>query len=280
MTAATLPETRAGRLAVERDGHVAWIVIDRPAKRNALSPQMWAALPGLVAQLDADPSIRVIGLRGAGGTFSAGADITEILDCLTDPATGLPTGGLLTEAERALAAVHKPTIAALDGFCMGGAWMLAGACDLRLAARSLRIGLTPSRIGIIFPESGIDALVRLVGPGVASYLLMTGDTVTAEDAERWGMLTRVVEDIDFQTRIQITAHRLARHSQLSVQAQKYLIKSAATGAEIPEARKTADALYREVVEGPDTAIGKNAFLAKTAPQFEWAGNSFWNPEIP
>lgn len=276
MTAQPLPEPPSGALEVRHDGPVAWVVLDRPDRRNALSPAMWAALPALLEELDADPEVRVIGLRGAGGVFSAGADITEVFECLGEPGTGLPRGGLLTEAEAALAAVHKPTVAALEGYCMGGAWMLAGACDLRIGTTSLRIGLTPARIGIVFPASGVEALVRLVGPGTASYLLLTGDTVTAADAERWGMLTRVVEDAAFETVLAEVVGGLAQRSQLSVQAHKHLLRLAPEAAPgTLGADEVSEALFRQVLDGPDARIGQQAFLAKKPPRFAWAGEDFW-----
>ena len=278
MTARPVPEAPAGALDVRREGPVAWVVLDRPGRRNALSPAMWAALPELLHELDADPSVRVIGLRGAGGVFSAGADIAEVFDCLGEPGTGLPRGGLLTDAEAALTAVHKPTVAALEGWCMGGAWMLAGACDLRIATASLRIGLTPARIGIVFPASGVESLVRLVGPGVASYLLLTGDTVTAEDADRWGMLTRVVDDTGFEEELRAVVTGLAQRSQLSVQAHKHLVRRAARGEDAPAVFGTdeiSEALFRQVLDGPDARIGQQAFLARTKPAFRWSGEDFW-----
>ena len=278
MTAQPLPETSTGTLTVAREDHIAWIILDRPDRRNALSPAMWAALPELLAELDADPTVRVIGVRGAGGVFSAGADIGEVFDCLGEPGTGLPRGGLLTEAETALRNVHKPTVAALKGYCMGGAWMLAAACDLRIATTSLRIGLTPARIGIVFPASGIQNLVRLVGPGTASYLLLTGDTITATDADRWGMLTRVVEDTQFETVLDQVVTELAQRSQLTVQAHKHLIRLAADSAGEPGAfgaDEVSEALFRQVLDGPDARIGQQAFLTKQKPRFEWSGEAFW-----
>ncbi|MCD1145172.1 enoyl-CoA hydratase/isomerase family protein [Kocuria sp. LUK] len=280
MTAQSLPEVAPGTLTVRHDGPTAWIVLDRPERRNALSPAMWAALPGLLHELDADPAVKVIGLRGAGGVFSAGADIGEVFDCLGEAGSGLPRGGLLTEAEAALAQVHKPTVAALEGFCMGGAWMLAGACDLRIAAASLRIGLTPARIGIVFPASGVRSLVRLVGPAVASALLLTGDTVPADRAEAWGMLTRVVADEQFEAALEEVVTGLAQRSQLSVQAHKHLVRLALAEDADDEADAfgrdpVSEALFREVRDGPDARIGQQAFLAKRRPRFTWTGEGFW-----
>jgi enoyl-CoA hydratase/carnithine racemase len=278
MTAQPLPEISTGTLTVQREGPVAWIVLDRPDRRNALSPAMWAGLPSLLHELDTDPDVRVIGLRGAGGVFSAGADISEIFDCLGEPGTGLPRGGLLSAAETALTEVHKPTVAALEGYCMGGAWMLAAACDLRIATTSLRIGLTPARIGIIFPATGIRNLVRLVGPGVDSYLLLTGDTVTADDAKSWGMLTRVTSAADFEAVVDEVVSGLAQRSQLSMQAHKHLIRYDAGGIDEPTSFGTdevSEALFRQVLAGPDARIGQRAFLTKQKPRFAWTGEKFW-----
>lgn len=278
MSAEPIPEAPTGALRVTRRGQVAWVVLDRPERRNALSPAMWAALPAVLRDLDADPGVRVIGLRGAGGVFSAGADIGEVFECLGEPGTGLPRGGLLTEAEAALAGLHKPTVAALEGYCMGGAWMLAGACDLRLAAASVRIGLTPARIGIVFPASGVQNLVRLVGPGTASYLLLSGDTVTALEAERWGMLTRVVADEHFEEQLESVVTGLAQRSQLSVQAHKHLLRLAVEDGAAAAAFGTdeiSEALFGQVLDGPDARIGQQAFLAKRTPVFHWAGEEFW-----
>lgn len=266
--------TGTGNFEIRHEDAMAWVVIDRPAKRNALSPQMWAALPDLLQELDADPSVRVIGLKGAGDTFSAGADIVEVLECLAEVDTGLPRGGLLTVAAQTLAAVRKPTVCVLQGYCMGGAWMLAQACDLRIAVPSLRIGLTPARIGIIYPEYGIETLVRLVGPATASYLLLTGDTVTAEDAERWGMLTRVVPEAELERTVNRICAGLGQNSQLSVQAHKYLIAAVQQRSRMPDDPTIRD-LYAEVVNGPDAGIGRQAFLAKSSPDFDWAGERFW-----
>lgn len=278
MGAQPIPATDIGALTVRRQDHIAWIILDRPERRNALSPAMWAGLPALLEQLDADPTVRVIGLRGAGGVFSAGADLGEVFECLGEAGTGLPRGGLLTEAEAALMGVHKPTVAALEGYCMGGAWMLAAACDLRVATTSLRIGLTPAKIGIIFPASGIQNLVQLVGPGVASYLLLTGDTISAANADQWGMLTRVVTDEDFETVLGEVVSGLAQRSQLTMQAHKHFIRLA-TGS-VQEvvgfgADEISEALFRQVLDGPDARIGQRAFLTKQKPSFKWSGESFW-----
>ncbi|MFC7402728.1 enoyl-CoA hydratase/isomerase family protein [Citricoccus sp. GCM10030269] len=273
----------SGTLRLRREGAVAWIILDRPQRRNALSPQMWRSLPGLLRELDEDPTVRVVGLRGAEGTFSAGADLSETFDCLGEPDTGLPRGGLLTAAEEALHQTRKPTLAALEGHCMGGAWMLAGACDLRIATASARIGLTPAKLGIIFPASGVESLVRLVGPGRASYLLLTGNTVTAPVALDWGMLTEVVPEGEFEESVSDLVSTLSRRSQLTMQAHKHLIRQSVVdhGGAVPVGRdETSAALYREVLTGPDAQIGLTAFRQKAAPDFEWSGEEFWRDRRP
>ncbi|NED57478.1 enoyl-CoA hydratase/isomerase family protein, partial [Micromonospora aurantiaca] len=127
---------------------VATITIDRPAKRNAMSADMWRALPGILDTLAKDDAVRVVVLTGAGGNFCAGADISELDDIHRDDDSHLST-----VAERALAAFPKPTLAAIEGYCVGGGCQLAAACDLRFAAEDARFGITPAKLGIVYPAA-------------------------------------------------------------------------------------------------------------------------------
>jgi enoyl-CoA hydratase/carnithine racemase len=123
---------------------VATIWIDNPRLRNALTKDMWQQVPGLVNGLASDSQTRVIVLRGVDGDFSAGAAVEELHDILHDASTGRHDGGHTTAAEDALTACPKPTIAAIDGYCIGGGWQLAGACDTRVASSGATFGITPS----------------------------------------------------------------------------------------------------------------------------------------
>ncbi|MET4704116.1 enoyl-CoA hydratase/isomerase family protein [Frigoribacterium sp. UYMn621] len=252
-------------LSVHQSGVVATLVIDNAHKRNALSAEMWQQFPPLLSRLASDDSVKVLIVRGAGEDFSAGADISE-LDGILHAPTG-QDGGYLTEGENALARFPRPTIAAIDGFCVGGGWQLAAACDIRLASSRASFGVTPSRIGIVYPLSGIERLVSVAGIAVAKYLLFSGDLVDAPTAERWGMVTSVVEPQDLWSEAASLANRLAARSQLSIHAMKQIVDAIASGADA----SAVNLRWQEEIAGSDDpAIGAAAFAAKRAPVFTWA----------
>ena len=159
---------------------VATVVIHHPAKRNAMTAAMWAALPPLLDALASDTGVRALVLTGEGGTFCAGADISTL--------QGSPeeAQSLAVRAEEALAAFPKPTLAAIRGHCVGGGSQLAAACDLRFAMEGALFGVTPAKLGIVYPASSTRRLVSLVGPAAAKYLLFSGELIDAERALRPG----------------------------------------------------------------------------------------------
>lgn len=277
-----MAERGAGTVTVSHSGPVAYLVLDNPSMRNALTQPMWQLLPGLLAELADDDTVKVVVVRGAGGHFSAGADIASVQAILRHRApeegavegdgegAGEGAGGDITVAEEALARFPKPTIAAIDGYCVGGGWQIAGACDLRLASEAAIYGVTPAKIGIVYPLSGIKRLVQLVGPATARYLLFTGDFVDATEALRLGLATKVLPQTTFWDGVAAFARHVAARSQLSVRAQKELINLIGQGDGGAAALDERNLYWqREMMVGEDAAIGVAAFLAKRTPQFTW-----------
>ncbi|MHA7305233.1 enoyl-CoA hydratase/isomerase family protein [Arthrobacter sp. TMN-49] len=254
-------------LRVERHGEVAVLIIDNPAMRNAVTHAMWQQFMALLQDLAADDGVKVLVVRGAGEHFSAGADIASLKAILHDPATGHHGGLDITAAEDALAAFPKPTIAAIDGYCVGGGWQIAGACDLRLASTEAVFGVTPAKIGIVYPLSGIQRLVDLAGPATAKYLLLSGDFVSAPEALRLGLVTKVLAGTAFWDEISDFAHHLAARSQFSHQAHKELVN--VLGASAAEVSGLYERWQQEMVRSADAEIGIAAFLAKETPRFTW-----------
>lgn len=260
-------DTGAGTLRVEQTGAVATIVIDNPRRRNALDQAMWQQFEPLLDRLAEDPSVKVVVVRGAGGNFSAGADISDLLAILHDPDSGAHDGGHVSAGENALAAFPKPTIAAIDGYCIGGAWQIAGACDIRIAAQSATFGITPAKVGIVYPLSGIERLVRLAGPAAAKYLLLTGDFITAAEAHGLGLLAKVIPEDGFQDEIQDFANRLATRSQLSTRAMKQIVDAiAANDLAVPA---ISGYWQDQMAASGEPEAGIRAFLAKEVPVFSW-----------
>lgn len=260
-------KTVAGTLRVEQSGAVATIVIDNPKRRNALNQEMWQQFAPLLDGLGADPAVKVVVVRGAEGNFSAGADISDLLAILHDPDSGAHDGGHVTAAENALATFHKPTIAAIEGYCVGGAWQIAGACDIRIAADSATFGITPAKVGIVYPLSGIERLVTIAGPATAKYLLFTGDFITAAEAHGLGMLARVVPGDGFQEYIRGFADRLATRSQLSIQSMKQIVD--AITANDPDLPGISTYWQDQMAASGEAETGISAFLAKETPVFGW-----------
>ncbi|MCC3265075.1 enoyl-CoA hydratase/isomerase family protein [Arthrobacter gengyunqii] len=267
-----------GTLLVTRDGPVATVLLSNPGRRNTLTARMWREFAVVLAPLAEDPDVLVVIIRGDGEDFSAGADISDLKAILHNPDNGLHDGGDVTAGEEAIAAFPKPVIAAVDGYCLGGAWQVAGACDFRLASDRAVFGITPAKIGIVYPLSGIERLVRLAGPGAAKYLLFSGDFVPAEQALRLGLVERVIPQADFWTDVASFAHRLAGRSQLSLQAMKELVDIIAFVGTEGAGHSGRNALEQasnrwqeEMAAAADPGIGVRAFLAKEDPVFTWTG---------
>lgn len=174
------------------------------------------ALPGVLDRLAVDSRVQVLIVTGAGTDFSAGADIADLPE---DPSH---FEVLHATAETALAAFPKPTIAAIQGFCIGGGCELAVACDLRLAAPGARFAITASRLGIAYPASVTQRLVRLIGPAKARYLLYTGELVDTY----WALGCGLIDDItatDVHLQARALASRITTRSAVAVHAAKQAI---------------------------------------------------------
>ena len=247
-----------GRVSCAIDDGVATVVLDNPAKRNAMTTQMWSALPPLLDSLAGNPDVRVVVVTGAGDSFSAGADISTL--------TGLTPGEPMpaTLAEDALVAFPKPVVAAIRGWCVGGGCQLAVACDLRVSEESARFGITPAKIGVVYPARTTARLVELVGPAAAKFLLFTGDFVDAERALRIGLVDELVPVGGLDARVAELARTLASRSQLTQHAAKDLIHAALAGQPLTERYR------RWAGEGrAELAEGVAAFAERRAPEFPW-----------
>ncbi|MER8222223.1 enoyl-CoA hydratase/isomerase family protein [Streptomyces sp. NPDC094143] len=236
-------------------GSVATVVISHPEKRNAMTAAMWRALPPLLGELAGDPAVRVLVLTGEGATFCAGADIATL--------RGSPREAqrLAVRAEEALAAFPKPTLAAIRGHCVGGGAQLAAACDLRFAEEGALFGVTPAKLGIVYPSSATRRLVSLVGPATAKYLLFSAELIDAERALRTGLVDEVLPAGELGKRVAEFTRVLASRSQLTQAAAK----------EFADGRTDRDAHWAgQARASGDTAEGVGAFLERRQPRFGWS----------
>ncbi|TQS45728.1 enoyl-CoA hydratase/isomerase family protein [Cryptosporangium phraense] len=242
-----------GQVGCTIDGGVATVVLDNPAKRNAMTTDMWNAIPPLLASLTADPDVRVVVVTGAGDAFSAGADISA----LTGLEPGVPSPAAL--AEDALVAFPKPIVAAIRGWCVGGGCQVSVAGDFRIAEEGARFGITPAKIGVVYPAATTARLVDLVGPAAAKFLLFTGDFIDAERALRIGLIDELVPAGALDARIAELTTTLVSRSQLTQHAAKDLVRAATIE------RQT----YWEEAGRAELAEGVAAFVERREPTFPW-----------
>jgi enoyl-CoA hydratase/carnithine racemase len=271
-----MDDHRTARVGLSIADGVAAVVLDNPAQRNALTKSMCLELQDLMPRLEADPSVRIVTLRGAGVTFSAGAAITELASVLLDRQDDGTVVDQLTRADAAIAEVSKPTIAIVDGPCMGGAWQLASACDFVLASERSTFAITPAKLGVIYPRHGIERLVRLVGPANAKFILFSGKTFTASRARELGLVTETFADDSFDESCRSLIATLLGRSRFTIHTLKRLIdlpSAADPSSDTAIDREWADA-WTAMTDGPDMAIGVAAFGRRERPRFTWSPDTF------
>lgn len=250
-------------IVVTRDGAVATIWLNRPDKRNAMSYDMWVGLADACGSLATDASVRVLVVRGAGGHFCAGADISGFAGGMSDDYQSRNRA-----AEESLAAFPRPTIAFISGSCVGGGVQIAGACDLRFADTSARFGITPARLGIAYPTYALERAVRLVGPSAAKHLLFSAELIDVDRALRIGLVDEVAEPDAAVERLAEFTRLLAEERSLLTQTiSKQMIDEIARTGGISDA--TIAQWAPVLADNPDMAEGVAAFGERRAPRFVW-----------
>ena len=204
---------------VEQRDRCAWVILDRPPL-NLIVPEMIDGLRAVFASLNRDPSVRAAIVTGAGRAMTAGMQIQFLVEL-----TAARAKPFIASLHEVIEAVHEapfPTIAMVNGACLGGGFELAMACDMRTAAAGAPLGLPEVKVGV---PSVIEAalLPGLVGPGRAAEMLLTGDSITAETALAWGLVNRVVPAADLERVTLELAHRIVECSPHAIRLQKELI---------------------------------------------------------
>ncbi|HZV03100.1 MAG TPA: enoyl-CoA hydratase-related protein, partial [Planctomycetota bacterium] len=215
---------------IEREeGNVALLVVDRPEKRNALDKATVEAFRSALRELKEDATVHALVVTGVEKSFVAGADIAEMRERRAEDALRAINASLFREVED----FPRPVIAAINGFALGGGCELALACDVRIAAKSAKLGQPEVGLGIIPAAGGCYRLARVVGLGRAKELIFTGRIITADEALAIGLVEEVVADGEAKTRALALAREIARQAPMAVRLAKSALNAFARG-ENPE----------------------------------------------
>jgi len=251
----------------ETTGAVARIRVDNPARRNAMTYEMWRDLASAVDRLGHDPAVRVVVVEGAGGHFVSGADISEFEARRGTAEAVAAYNAAVDAATAALASCPKPTLARITGVCIGGGLGIAMACDLRLAAGDARFAIPAARLGIAYPLEDVRRLVELVGPAAATDILCTGRTLGAAEALALGLVNRVAAADDLDRMVEETAGALAANAPLSIAASRAAVRAMLPGATAAD-RAAAELAAERCAASADYAEGRRAFMEKRPPRFQ------------
>lgn len=242
--------------------------LNRPERRNALSRAVWRALPDFCARIAASEALVVI-IEGAGGHFCAGADISEFEVVYRDAAATNEYLDAIQNALNALAALERPTLAKIEGNCVGGGLALALACDLRFCADDAHLAIPPAKLGLIYGFAETRRLVALIGPARAKDLLFSARRVAPVEALAMGLVDRVAAGDQLEASVAAYASDLAALSQQSIRGAKAAVNAVSEGLDAESAALRA--LVEKSALGEDFAEGRRAFAGKRPALFPSGG---------
>jgi enoyl-CoA hydratase/carnithine racemase len=240
---------------------IGWLLLDNPRRKNAISLSMWDGLLAGLKSLATNPAIRVVVLAGADGkNFCAGGDISEFNERLREMANA-PAEGL-----ELLRTIEKPTIAMIDGYCLGGGVALAASCDLRIAADDARVGIPAAKRGLTYDYGMMRAVVGLVGPARAKLIMYTARQFTAAEALRMGLVDEVAPAAALKGHVVALADEIAGNAPLSISASKFIIDMVMR----EESKRDMAACQERVMacaNSDDYREATRSFMEKRAPIF-------------
>jgi enoyl-CoA hydratase/carnithine racemase len=255
-----------GTVTVARDGTIATVAFDNRERLNALSTPMWQQLADVFRAISADHDIRCVVLRGAGDkAFAAGADIAAFATERHDMESARRYGAVMHGALAAIDQCRHPVVALIKGACIGGGLEVASRCDLRICGKSSRFGIPVNRLGLVVAYEEMKGLIDVAGPAAALEIVLEGRVFDAAEAERKGLVTRVVPDDTVEREAYATAARIAEGAPLVARWHKKIIKRLLDPAPLSEAEREDNFACFGT---EDFQIGYRAFLAKTKPQFK------------
>lgn len=257
----------SGVVRTQKDGALGFLVFDHPARRNAISAEMWSQIPAAVEKLAKDDDVRVVILRGEGEeAFVSGADISEFEQRRSGGPAAAEYDRAGSEAYRALSAIDKPTLAMIHGFCVGGGVAVALCADLRFASDEARFAIPAAKLGLGYSAGLLEPLLRLVGSARALEILYTARRYRADEALAMGLVNAVAPKLMLESVVRETADRIAANAPLTLRGVKIAARELGRDAARRDYARI-DAATRLCYESEDYREGVRAFLEKRKPLF-------------
>jgi enoyl-CoA hydratase len=249
------------------DGGVGWMIFNNPERHNAISLEMWDAALEIMAGFASDPSVRVMVVTGAGGkAFASGADISKFKDERQEAAALAHYQATTQKAYSTIQGMAIPTIAMIRGYCIGGGTAAAVCCDIRICTENARFGVPAAKLGLGYGMQRAQPLVDLVGPAYAKEMFFTGRQFDAREAERMGLVNRVVADDQLEATVEEMARTIADNAPLTVRAAKLVVGELLKDAQdrdVAATERAVDACFKS----NDYKEGQAAFAEKRKPRF-------------
>ena len=255
-------------ILVDNSDAVATITFNRPDQRNAISYEMWRSLAEIVEELETDTSVRCVIFRGAGGeAFSAGADIKDFDEHRYDSTSAARYAKAFESALDRIEKLRCPTISAIQGFCVGGGLELAAATDIRIATAESKFGVPVARLGLTAGWDELRRMIAVAGVPAVKYLLLSGRIIDIDDAVRFGLVTAVVADEDFDAEVEKLASQIASGAPLAAEDHKIMIRRLSVEPDTEKLSEDDFNLQFRVFDSADFRAGVKAFKAKRRPVF-------------
>jgi enoyl-CoA hydratase len=256
------------RMIASKDGATGWLVFSNPERLNAVSYEMWQAIPDLMADFVADPDIRVVVLRGEGDkAFVSGADISQFEKKRGTQDAIAEYDQATYRANTAILSCPKPTVAMIQGYCVGGGLGIALCCDLRFAADNSRFAIPAGRLGLGYKYDGVKRLVDVVGPSYAREIFYTARQFNVDEALAMRLINRSFDVAELRKAITELCERIGNNAPLTLRAVKLAVEAALTDSAVRD-RAIVDAAVDACFASEDYKEGRRAFVEKRPPRFK------------
>jgi enoyl-CoA hydratase/carnithine racemase len=260
-------ELRTDKMLAHVEDGVGWITFNQPKKRNAVSLEMWEAIPEIIDDFLSRGDVRVVVLKGAGEkAFVSGADISEFEEVRNTPEQIATYEAATGASHAALKSLEIPLIAMIRGFCIGGGMAIALSADIRISANDGQFGVPAAKLGLGYGYGGIKELMNIVGPSFAKEIFFTGGRFSATDAEVMGLVNRVVLVEELEATVTSLATTIAGNAPMTVRAAKAAINEGTKNPDERDLDRVA-ALVEACFKSEDYKEGRRAFMEKRKPEF-------------